>query len=260
MIPLIAGALAAGTGSWGYLHDAMAAETVDGTPGVAEAYCLEGLENAPPTDPLRGELFLCVARNRLKVGNESGALDALRQVPGASAAWGPAHTLLDLLELRRLALPGLPVSCSFDRDTCGFVRTWEMLDKGVLETRDLGDDRVLAWDTNVKDGEDDRLLVAFAQDVPVRSVAFLVRTTQFPAAVRVVLADGAGLRFLGPVLTAPTDGWVSVSLPVSAFRPVDDGGSGPPRAVRVLEIVDLTGTVNADRGPNVILFDDLELR
>jgi len=260
VIPLVAGALAAGSGSWGYLHDAMAAETVDATPGVAEAYCLEGLENADAADPLRGDLLLCLARNRLKVGNEPGAMDALRRVPATSAAWAPARALLDQLEIRRIALPAPPVSCTFDRDTCGFVRTWEMLDKGVVEARDLGDERVLAWDTTVKDGEDDRLHLAFAEDATVRSVSFLVRANPFPASVRVVLTSGAGARFLGPVLTAPTEAWASVALPITAFRPVDGGRGGPPGSVRLLELVDLTGTVSADRGANVVLLDDLEIR
>lgn len=254
-------ALAAeGPAAWDSLNEARVFEAAGGTPDVAVLRCQEGLENTPADDPMRGELLYCVARNRLRLGDQNGALAALREVPSTSSAWGPAHTLIDRIQLQARAIPHVPVVCTFDADTCGFVRTWERLDKGLLERRDIGDRTTLAWDTTVKESEEDRIAVALASDAPVRSVSFRAMATRFEASLRFYLVEGSGTRHLGPVVQIPTGSWTQVTLPVSSFRSADARAGGPPGTVRLVEIVDLSGTLLTDRDANTILFDEIELR
>jgi hypothetical protein len=257
----LAARAAEGPGAWTYLNDAGVIEAGGGTPDVAARYCEEGLGNAHADDPLRGDLLYCVARDRLQLGDVNGAMAALHEIPAVSPAWAPAHGLLDKLRLQEEAIPRLPATCTFDRDVCGFVRAWEMLDKGLLEAREVGDAAVLAWDTTVRETEDDRIAVAFGTDVALHAVSFRARATRFDADLRVAVVEGSGARFLGPIVQVPAAGWITVSLPVSAFRPVDTvGARATPRGVRLLEITDLTGTLLVDRGANTLLLDDLELR
>lgn len=263
MILLALGALAAEVpAAWNSLNDASMTEAVGGAPDIALRYCATALDDAAAADPIRGELLYCLARNQLRLGDVNAALGSLNAIPAGSPAWSPARTLIDRLQLEARALPGVPARCTFDRDVCGFVRAWETLEKGVLEAREVGEDAVLAWDTTVRESEDDRISVAFKADATVRSVGFRVRATRFPADLRVYLVEGSGARFLSPIVEVPVESWLEVRLPVSAFRPV--GGAAPvaagPRAARLVEVVDLTGTLLGDRGPNTLLLDDLELR
>ena len=259
---LVLGALAAEVPpAWNSLNDAAMTEAVGGSPDIALRYCEAALDDVVADDPLRGDLLYCVARNQLRGGDLTGALSSLDAIPPASPAWGPARSLLDKLQLEARALPALPVKCGFERDTCGFIRTWEMRDKGVLEAREVGEDSVLAWDTTVRETEGDRISVAFKTGVMVRTLRVRVRATRFPADLRLYLIDGSGSRVLSPIVEVPVEGWLDVEVPLAAFRPVDGGlARSSPRSVRLVEVLDLTGTLLTDRGPNTLLFDDFEVR
>lgn len=247
--------------AWNSLNEAAMIEAAGGTAEAAARVCTAALDTAPADDPTRGELLYCIARNRLRLGDENGALGALRAIPTTSPAWATARGLVDRLQLQAGALPRLPVTCTFDGEQCGFVRAWDGVDKGVLEDRDDGDETVLAWDTVVKEGEEDRIRVAFATDVAPRSVSFRVRATKIASDLRVYLSEGNGLRFVSPILEVETDNWAHITLPVSAFRPVDGMPARvSPRAVRVVDLVDLTGTLRPERGENTLLLDDFEVR
>ncbi len=263
ILGLLVGAAAAADvpAAWNSLTDATMTEAVGGSPDIALRYCAAALDDVAADDAARGDLLYCVARNQLRLGDVNAAAGSLNAVPASSPAWGPARTLLDRLHLEARALPALPARCGFERDACGFVRGWEMLEKGVLEAREVGEDSVLAWDTMVRDAEGDRISVAFQAGVEVREIRFRVRSTRFPADIRVYLVEGSGARFLSPILEVPVDGWREVELDAAAFRPVDGAGAQvAPRSTRLVEFVDLTGTLLTDRGANTLLFDDLAVR
>jgi hypothetical protein len=241
--------------SWETLQDARLVEAADGTPAVAAAYYEELLSNMQPGDPLYGQTCYWLGRARYALGDADGAIAALREAAKDGATRPKADALLSRIEMEVRRVRKLPVTLGFETGIGVFVRAGETSDRGGLEVRSADGNAVLAWNTTVTDDGEDRIRAAFEPGSELEHIAFRVRTTAFPARVALVLSDGAGGTVRGAGIDVPVGEWVSVDVPVSAFS----GGKGR-RAVRYLEIVDVTASAGTDRGVNTLLFDDVELR
>ena len=260
------------------LGDAQLVMALDGTPKVAAQYLEETLEELPPEDPLHGEALYWLARARLEEGRTEDALTLLREVGGDPLAGPRARLLLAHLDLSSHQFARLPVTCTFDRDTCGLVRSAEVAVGGnkpanpavgggrtqprsTLEIIDFGDDSALAWDTTVETTESDRIALALAPGLQLREMSVRVRASQFAAQIRITASDGSGGRWSTAMIRVPTEEWIEVDFPLSAFSAVNPAPqSREPRAVRVVEIEDLSGKLGSERGENTLLLDDLVLK
>lgn len=252
---------------WESLYDARLVEAADGTPEVAILYYEEIVADLSPDDPTYGMAWYWLGRTRYGLGDTTGAATALRNALRDEAVRPQAAALLGRLAMKERAIRALPYAFGFDGGSTGaFVRAWEVEDKGKLEARAEGGQSVLAWETTVRGGEADHVGAALDLDGRVKNVRFQVRSSAFPAELRVTLSDGAGGRYSAPVIQVPTGQWLQVDLPASVFRSTDGarGGGGnalrPSDPVRMVEIEDLTGLLSPDRGTNTLYVDAFEIR
>lgn len=262
LLLLVAGS-AWGADASGYWKQTYEARLVDAMyrSSVAGQLIDESLEDMGPDHPERGELLYWQARLRLEEGDTEAAVKLLRDAATFERSERQAVALLALLERQRDAIGHLPYTCTFDKQPCSVKRAWNTVDKGALETRDDGDASVLAWDTTVRGGESDRVLLTLAADVTLRAVSFRIRSSQMESEVRVSVGDGSGGQWSAKVLRVAPDAWLTVDLPLSAFSAANGQAfSRTPPTVRTVEIEDLSGMLTTQRGPNTLLLDDLTLR
>lgn len=245
---------------WQSVYDARLVDAL-GDPGVSSQLLVEQLDGMPADHPERGEALYWLGRVRLDEGNAEEAERLFREAAGFPLSQRDATIALARLELARAAIPRLPASCTFERDTCGFLRGWESVDKGALELRDEGDLSVLAWDTNVRGAEFDSIRVALAPGLPARGLTMKVRATEIAADLRVVVRDGSGGAWASPVFVVPTDAWLPIDLSLTTLAPLSPSTQGAtPRGVRVIELDDISGMLSTERGPNTLLLDELTIR
>lgn len=198
------------------------------------------------------------------------AIEILQEIVADPSAGPRARQLLAHLDLSSHQFDRLPVTCTFDRDICGLVRVEEdgprasaaaATTRRTLEVVDYGEDFVLAWDTTVETTESDQIALALAPGLKLRAVSLRVRASQFAAQLRITVSDGSGGRWSTAMIRVPTEEWLDVDLPLSAFSAVNPSPqSRDPRGVRVVEIEDLSGKLGSERGENTILLDDLALK
>lgn len=244
---------------WEALYDARLVDAADGTPDVAAKFYEELLEDLGPNDPMRGPTCYWLGRARLESGDLDGAVESLKSAVDDSAMARAAETLLTQVELRQHALPSLPAAWNFSAGAGGFVRGPTGSGKGELAVRRIDGDPVLAWETVVRTGEDDAIMMAVAEGVSVRELRFRARSTSFPAVLRVSAGDGAGLRYAADAVQVPLENWVDIVVSVSDLKAIEPG-SPPLRKVITVSIEDVTGLIGSDRGGNTLHIDDVELR
>ena len=104
----------------------------------------------------------------------------------------------------------------------------------------------------VRVAESDHVGLALPPGSHVQGFAMRVRAASIPASLRVVLDDGQGETVTTSPFVAPTDRWLEVDLPASAFH--------GRQAARLVLIEDVTGELTDRRGQNAILIDDVEVR
>ncbi len=244
---------------WEALYDARLVDAADGTPDVAAKFYEELLDDLGPRDAMRGVTCYWLGRARLESGDLEGAVEALRAAVDDPAMARAAETLLAQVELRQRALPALPAVWNFETGAAGFVRGSSGAGKGEVTIRRVEGNALLAWETIVRTGEDDAVMVAVAEGVAVHELRFRARSTSFPAVLRVSAGDGAGLRYAADAVQVPVETWVDIVVPVAGMKPVEPGSPPLKRAI-TLAIEDVTGIIGSDRGVNTLLLDDVDLR
>jgi hypothetical protein len=247
--------------TWETLWDAGLVESGDGRPDLAVRYHQDLLQDLRADPDARDEeladAWFGLGRARLTLGlvdDAVAALELARQHPSRSEAAG---ALLAQVELNRRAVRRLPLTWTFEDEEGGLVPTGP--DRGTLELQDAGGNGHLAWRIDVGGGVGGEVAIRFAPGVKLHEVRLRVRATRFPIALRVAATDTMGGRYGADVLPVPTDRWIDVAFPVSAFQLAGGAGMGG-RPIQTLLLEDVTGFLGAERGANTILLDDVVLR
>ncbi len=174
-----------------------------------------------------------------------------------------ARYRLRSLEEHRKIVPQLPAKFSFDADVGGLYHARSRRHKGRLGHELADGEGVAAWRSYVIGGEDDLLMVRFAQKEPrPLSVKLRVSARNFPAHLTFFLVDVEGVNHATkPRNIRPEDGWTTLTFAPGDFSSlaVDRDAQLGDRPIRYLMIQDVTGHSSTDRGENVVLFDDLEV-
>lgn len=193
---------------------------------------------------------------------ESAFQELLERFPTTRWADDARYRLRSLEEHRKI-VPALPTRFSFDADVGGLFHARSRRHKGRLGQETNDGEGVAAWRSYVIGGEDDLLMVRFAQkESRPLSVRVRVSARNFPAHLTFFLVDVDGVNHATQVRNVrPEDGWVTLS-----FKPEDFSSLGADRStkvgarpIRYLMIQDVTGHSSTDRGENIVLFDDLEI-
>jgi len=193
---------------------------------------------------------------------EAAFQELLDRFPTTRWADDARHRLRSLEEHRKI-VPELPTKFRFDEDVGGLYHARSRRHKGRLEHETADGEGVAAWRSYVIGGEDDLLMVRFAQKKPrPLSVKVRVSARNFPAHLTFFLVDVDGVNHATKARNIrPEEGWVQLTFTPSDFSSlsVDRSAKLGDRPIRYLMIQDVTGHSSTDRGENVVLFDDLEV-
>ena len=253
---------------WSALYAGRLLASADADHGAAVAAYEAVLEHLPADDPQRGALSYWLGRALLDSGEPQRAWKMLVE---AAQSDDPqlregARKLLAGLQLAEVRVQSLPLSARFAEGRSPLVRGWT---RGALEdlkvVREVrGAAAALAWSVDVVAGQDDFLRAALGPGAQELSrVRLQLGSTRFPSQVRVVLEDDEGVRWTAPILAVPEEGWLPVALGLSAFAPADAPAAERrprPGSIRALELRDVTAFLSEERGENVLLVSELELR
>jgi tetratricopeptide (TPR) repeat protein len=214
---------------------------------------------------------LGLAHERLEqVAEAEAAYDRiLRKYPNTS--WSnDAQQRLRSLDEDRKRVSKLPVRWTFDDDLGGLFHARNRTQKGRLTWEPEADGPqapgVAAWQTYVTGGEDDLTVVGFDPTLLLQGeLSLRLRVRNFPAHLVFFLVDAAGGRYASATsVVRPEEGWRTVSLGPADFvdrsRAPGESGFQAQAGITYLMIQDVTGYSSTDRGENVLLLDDLEVR
>ncbi len=259
-------ALAQDVRAWQGMHEGMLLEAGEGDVQRAVSWYEGLIEGLPEDDDSQPELHYWLARARYALGESEGARRALRVAAEDDAFEDRAEALLGQIDSLDLQIRKLPVEHTFETGTSHWVHSWLHAGRGAIAT-DLApgeEGHALAWQTVVKDRQDDRILLTFAPEASdVDSIAFRLRSEAFPAHLHPLLEDADGhLYSLAEPLLVATDGWLDVELDPNDFRRLEGSGRGNarPPEVAVLLFTDVTAWASSDRGPNTLYLDDVAVR
>lgn len=255
--------------AWEALYDARLAEAQGLAPAAAlEAYRKVEGDTTDPTSLLYGEVRYWVALAALETGDIASAhaaLDEISRVPDGLS--DRTRLLRARVQAQERGVRQLPYRQDFEgaESPAPWVLSWTRSDESALSVETLPDgNQVVAWQTTVRKGEDDSLLLPFQQTVRgPENVRMDLLAAQFPARVRLLLEDDEGQQWSSRVLLVGTDDWVTVSLALGDFALVGDPRSGrkpDPARIRSLQLGDYTGFRGDDAGSHTLYVDALDIQ
>ena len=251
---------------WAGLHDGRLVASIDRDAGAAVAIYESLLRDLGDDDSLRAELLYWLGRARFNAGDVGGARAALEAASRDAQVHDRARTFLGWVEVRTGAISTLPYREDFDVGTGAWVRGWPGGDVDDLDAvlGDSGDDRMLVWKLEVREGEDDRIILPMTSlNRRPTGLRFLARAKVFPLHLRVQLEDAKGQVYSTAPIKVPAQEWAQVELSTEDFAL----SFAPQRRAQRLP-KDLQGMIFRDvsafhgewRGENSLMLDDVELR
>ena len=262
-----AAALGAGPEVWSSLYNGRLIDSIDRDQSAAIAAYEAVLEHLPEDDPQRGAVLYWLGRAQPDAGARDAACPPRGRHQGRdSVIRSDARRVIAHVELAERRIPAIPFSTAFETELQPLVRGWTRGARADLAVTDGVDpsNAVLRWRVEVQEGSDDFLRAELAPGAgAVQRLRLRLRASDFVGQVRILLEDAQGERWTAPVLSVPTDAWMSVSLGLLDFAPADAPAAlrrPGAREIRAIEIRDVSAYHGTERGPNGLMIDDVDIR
>lgn len=249
--------------AWQGLYEGMLIEAAEGDLQGAVSWYEGLIAGLPETDPSLGELHFWLGRAHYAQGDAELARKALRTAMDDPAVSDRAQALLAQIDSEELRVRRLPMTYQFSSGTGHWLHSWKHGEKGWVasEVPPSSDDAALAWHTTVADRETDAIGLWFDDRAPrPETFEMDLRSSAFPASLRLIVEDDSGQRWEYPEIRTATGDWIRVEAELADFVPLDAGSGSHPRSVRALSLWDVTAYTRPDRGENVVYMDNLQIR